>query len=329
MTYLAPAEANAVHRWPQPPEEARFRYVGVLVGEQNFARSSPSQPGIAERLARWAIGLGGGRRRAVTQLVRPQTGMVDDRGVIYVTDAGRGSVFVFDEAQGKLDVWQRADQGESFVLPVGISRGEDGEVLVADAELGRVVRLTLDGKPTGSVGEGSLMRPAGIAYDARRGRIIVADALGHDIKVFDTGGELIDRIGRRGRAPGEFNAPTHLSFANDRLYVTDTLNARVQVLSADGEPLKIIGERGLYVGNLTRPKGVAVDSGQHVYVVESYYDHLLVFDDGGRYLLPIGGSGAGIGQFFLPAGVWTDARDRVFVADMHNARVVVLQFVGG
>jgi DNA-binding beta-propeller fold protein YncE len=82
------------------------------------------------------------------------------------------------------------------------------------------------------------------------------------------------------------------------------------------------------VGNLTRPKGIAVDSSDNLYVVESYFDHLLVFGESGRFLLPIGGHGSAAGQFFLPAGAWSDARGRIFVADMFNGRVSIFLRLG-
>ena len=106
------------------------------------------------------------------------------------------------------------------------------------------------------------------------------------------------------------------------------LNARVQVLSDEGEAQLVVGERGLYVGNLTRPKGVAIDDGGRIYVAESYYDYLLIFDVDGQLLLPIGGSGSSPGQFFLPGGIWTDAGNRIFVADVFNSRVVIFQYLG-
>ena len=135
-------------------------------------------------------------------------------------------------------------------------------------------------------------------------------------------------IGHPGSGPGELNSPTYLAFAGGKLYVTDTLNARVQVFSSQGRHLMTVGTRGLYLGNLTHPKGVAVDPEGHIYVVESYYDHLLVFDDHGQFLLPIGGTGKSAGQFFLPAGVWTDRQNCVFIADSFNGRVMVLQYLG-
>ncbi len=319
--------ASPTQVWPPAPETPRYRFAGELLGEQNFVASSQAGPGATERVLRWLVGLGEARGAEPRVLARPQSGMVDDTGRILVTDPGQRAVFVFDPAQGRLDIWDRAEPGTGFRSPIGIAPGPAGEVLVADAELARIVRLGPKGEPRGSLGQGVLGRPTGLARDAARGLIYVADTAEHDIKVFGDDGALRRRIGRRGRAAGQFNAPTHLAFARDRLYVSDTLNARILVLSREGEPIRSIGQRGLYVGNLTRPKGITVDRDGHIYVVESYYDHLLVFDQQGHYLLPIGGTGTGTGQFFLPAGAWSDSSDRIFVADMFNGRVMIFHYL--
>lgn len=314
--------------WPAAPEIPRYRYAGQLIGEQNYAIETARPVSSGQKLLRWIVGLGRSTRDRPTVLVRPQSGMVDDRGHIYVTDAGRAAVFVFRHEDG-LQVWEMAQPKMRFRSPVGIAAGErPGEVLVADADLGRVFRLDANGSALGSFGEGTIVRPTGIARDPIRGEVYVADSAAHDIKVFDDAGRLKRLLGSRGRDAGQFNAPTHLAFRNDRLYVSDTLNARVQVLAADGQPLSAIGQRGLYIGNLTRPKGVAVDARDNVYVVESYYDHVLVFGGSGQFLLPIGGSGRGIGQFFLPSGAWSDDHGRIFVADMYNGRVMIFEYLG-
>jgi sugar lactone lactonase YvrE len=236
---------------------------------------------------------------------------------------------VFDESAGTLSFWLEAERGRDFMSPVGIAADGAGGFLVADADIGYVLRLAHDGEPAGSIGKGELERPTGLCRSDASGEIFVADSAAHDIKVFDASGRLLRSIGKRGIEAGRFNGPTHLSCSGDRLYVTDTLNARVQVLSASGEPHASIGQRGLFVGNLVRPKGVVTDRDGHVYVIESYYDHVLVFNETGDLLLPIGGTGNGAGQFFLPAGAWTDDGSRLFVADMFNGRVVVLDYLGG
>lgn len=320
--------AAKLQLWPAPPDVPRYMYAGELTGEANFRRPEQDNGGFGG-LLRWIAGIVAGDAAPVV-LQRPQHGVVDDRGRIYVTDASRQAVFVFDQQAGELLVWDKADGLRGFVAPAGIALGSNGEVLVTDAELGLVARLDRTGNPVGQIGKGLLKRPTGIARDPQRRLIYVADTYAHDVKVFDDEGRLVNLIGRRGEAPGEFNYPVYLAFARGELYVTDTMNSRVQVFSADGDVLqRQFGSRGLYVGNLVRPKGVAVDHEGNVYVMESYYDHLLVFDRLGRFLMAIGGTGTGIGKFFLPAGVWTDRRGRIFIADMFNGRVVVFQFLGG
>ncbi len=314
--------------WPQPPETPRYAYVGELTGENNFHDENEQQRSAGVKFLYWLVGLTAGNREPVV-LQRPVSGMVDGQGRILVTDASRRAVFVFDGVAGKLDVWDQAKENVRFESPVGIAPGPNGQILVADAKLGEVIRLDSAGNPVGSFGKGILKWPTGLARDGKRGRVFVVDTYAHDIKVFDDAGKLLDVIGRRGTGPGEFNFPTHLALADGKLYVADTLNSRVQVLDEHGGFLRQFGERGLYVGNMVRPKGVAVDSDNNVYVVESMHDYLLVFNRDGRFLMPIGGTGKKIGEFYLPAGAWTDPHNRIYVADMFNGRVVIFQYLTG
>ena len=319
---------GASQLWPSPPEVPRYAYAGVLTGEENFQVDGDKR-GRSATFFRWLAGLDERDPHPVV-LQRPVSGVVDERGRIYVTDASRQAVFVFDEAAGRLDVWDRAAGLRRFTSPVGVALGRDREVLVTDSELGAVVRLGADGSPLGLIGQGVLKRPTGIARDPVSRQVFVADTSSHDIKVFDDDGRMLRSIGRRGEAEGEFNYPTFLSLRNGELYVTDSINARVQVFAADsGSFRRAVGTRGLFVGNLVRPKGVAVDGEGNLYVVESYYDNLLIYGPAGEFLMPLGGTGSAVGRFFLPAGVWTDERNRIFVADMFNGRVVVFSFLGG
>lgn len=322
--------ATALHTFPSAlaREVPRYRYVGELTGEQNFQASGSEGNGAMYRALRWIAGLDKQHREPIV-LQRPHSGATDAAGRIYVTDTSRRALFVFDEAGGKLEVWELAAPGTRFASPVAVALANDSQVLVTDSELARVFRISASGKPIAHFGAGVLKRPTGIAYNPQQQLVYVADTLAHDIKVFDLQGRLINTFGQRGDADGEFNYPTHLAFAKGALYVTDMMNSRVQSFSSDNEMKLKVGGRGLYIGNFVRPKGVAVDDEGNLYVIESLYDHLLVYDQTGRFLLSIGGTGQGVGQFYLPAGVWVDNRNRVFVADMFNGRVVVLQFLGG
>jgi sugar lactone lactonase YvrE len=315
--------------WPsaQTREKPRYRITGQLFGESNFVSAEGAQGGLSKAL-RWIVGLDGRSSQPIV-LQRPQSGMVDTARRILVTDISRQAIFVFDEGGGKLDVWDRARKNTRFVAPIALAPGPGGQILVTDAELKRVFRLSQTGEPLGEFGAGLLKRPTGIARDMATGQVFVADIHAHDIKVFDDAGNLLRTFGTSGTESGELSYPAHLALAGSKLYVTDTMNARIQVFDLSGKSLFQFGQRGLYLGNLVHPKGVAVDGEGNIYIVESYHDHLLVFDNAGRFLMAIGGTGKSNAEFYLPAGVWTDRDNRVFVADMFNGRVVIFQFLGG
>jgi len=319
-------DANSAKVWPAQPDQARYRYVGTLLGEQNFDTKSES---TWSKFFRWIVGLGFDTKDSPLELLRPNSGTVDNEGRVLVTDVARHGILVFDVEKGDIFEWQMASGDNGFKTPVGIVTGPEGAYFVTDADLKWVVKLDHDGNPMSTFGEEVLKRPTGIARDATRGRLYVADTQEHNIKVFDDNGFLLNIIGQRGTDSGQFNAPTHVTFVNDRLYVTDTFNTRIQILDTQSDTTIGFGQRGRYVGDLVRPKGVAVDSDENIYVVESYHDYLLVYDKSGRYLLPLGGTGQDIGQFYLPSGVWVDKNDRIYVADMFNGRVVVFQYLAG
>lgn len=322
------AETKKIYFPADKDEEVpRFVYVGELIGEPNFVVPESEKRNFLIEVLKFIAGWFENQEPVVLQ--RPQSGVVDESGRILVTDVSRSAVYVFDEQQGALDVWEFAEGFTRFASPSGIALGPEGRVFVADADLARVFLLDKTGKGVGVIGKGQLQRPNGLAWDADNALLYVADTQAHNIKVFDMTGRLVREMGKRGDGPGELNYPTYLAISKNGLVVSDTMNARVQVLPlSDGAPL-IVGQRGTRFGDFVRPKGVAVDNEDNIYAIESYYDHLLIFDNRGRFLLPIGGTGKSIGSFFLPSGVWVDARNRVYVADTFNGRIMVFQFLGG
>ena len=111
--------------------------------------------------------------------------------------------------------------------------------------------------------------------------------------------------------------------------VADTLNFRVQVFERDLQPVRQIGSAGDLPGYFSRPKGLAFDSEDHLYVVDAHFESVQIFDPHGPLLLSFGQEGSRPGEFWLPAGIHIDPSDRIWIADSYNRRVQVFQYLPG
>lgn len=304
--------------WPPPPDIGRVWYVGQLVTDQDLkpARS------FGQRLHRALFGA-----RPARSLLSPFALWTDDRHRLFVCDTNAQLVHVFDLETRAYEQWRPDKSGPAFAQPVGITIDSLGRVLVCDSVLGAIVAFDADGQFLGLLGEDALARPTGLAFDRLSQRIFVADAGTHQIIVLDLQGQLVDLIGRRGTAPGQFNYPTNVAFdSTGNLYVSDSLNFRVQVFDRDLKPIHQIGSKGDRPGSFSLAKGIALDSQDHLYVVDAQFEAVQVFAQSGDLLMTFGDEGQGPGQFWLPAGIHIDSNNRIWIADLYNRRVQVFEF---
>jgi DNA-binding beta-propeller fold protein YncE len=301
--------------WPPPPSPARIELQSV------FRRASDL--GIERSLWRRVTDLisGGGE----LDLVRP-AGVAVAGARIAVADPGAGLVHLYD-LEARRFTALRGCAGQAFAEPVAVAF-LDGTLYVSDAAAARIEIIRDGGDcatpwllPAGS-------RPAGLAADAERHRLYVADAGAHRVLAYDPSGTIVRQLGRRGNAPGELNYPTWLTVdAAGRLYVTDALNFRVQSFDADGAPLASFGQHGDGSGDFASPKGIGVGRDSEIFVVDALFDAVQIFDRDGRYLMVFGDRGREPGHFWLPSGLAV-AGDRIYVADSYNQRVQIFRFLG-
>lgn len=289
--------------------------------------SRPDDLGIKKGFFRRLVDIVFGESEA--RLVRPMA-VVTVGKTLYVADPGANGVHRFDLENGDYELIRAENEG-LLPSPVGLARGANGEVYVADSQLAKVFLIRPGSKlATPVVLRATLDRPTGIAYDASSGRLFVVDTAGHRVNVFERDGSLAASIGRRGTDDGEFNYPTLIWLApHDRLYVTDSLNFRVQIFDRSGRYLGKFGNSGDGTGDLPRQKGVATDSYGHVYIVDSLFHAVQIFSESGRLLLSIGALGGQRGEFRLPTGIFIGEDNYVYVADSYNRRVQVFRYVGG
>lgn len=239
-----------------------------------------------------------------------------------IADTEARVVHLFNLKTGKQLVLSAAGPGQRLESPVAVAFDDEMRLCVCDSALGVLIRYDSTGKFERILSRG-LVRPAGLAIDPKRRILYVSDASEHIVRRFDFEGNPV------GVMSGEFRFPTHLAVdAGGNLLVSDSMNFRILLLTPEGETLAAIGPRpGDASGDLPRPKGVAIDAEQHLYVVDALFDAVQVFDRKGTLLIAFGSTGANPGEFSLPGGIAIDARDLIYVADSYNRRIQVFRYL--
>ncbi len=227
--------------------------------------------------------------KAPGELFKPMGIDVDDAGKLYVLDARRKAVNVYDRDGNFLNSFGRP---EEFSRPSGLTVDPAGtRVFVVD---------------TGGV-------------QSNWHRIVVFDA---------ESGEFLRNISTRGSAEGELNLPREAVVApNGNLYVVDGGNFRIQAFSQEGEFLYSFGSIGLRTGQFSRPKGIAADQDSNIYVVDAAFGNFQVFNPKGQLLMHAGSRNSlnAPATFMLPSGIDVDEDGRVYMVDQFFRKVEVFR----
>ena len=324
--------------WPAPPDEPRIHYVGQISTTADLKAAKPFGEALRELFA---------GKQPIMGVINPFAVETDNHNRLFVADSGGQVVHVFDLDKRTYEQWTPKAPA-AFISPVGLARAADGRLFVADSAAGAIWVFDALGAEIGRWGDDELIRPCGLAYDDVAQRLFIADAGAHQVVILDTAGQPVARLGSRGTAPGQFNFPTNVAIDHHhRLYVSDSLNCRVQqfVEQEGGEvpgdaagasseqqpapafvPRLQIGSRGDMPGYFSRPKGIAVDSEDHLYIVDAEFEAVQVYSSEGNLLMAFGREGRGPGEFWLPAGLCIDDTDRLWIADPYNRRVQVFDY---
>jgi DNA-binding beta-propeller fold protein YncE len=298
--------------WPPPPDEARLEYVGAIDCED----LKPAG-GFLNRLGRW---IGG---RAESDILSLPFDVVVVNQSLFVVCQNLPALVEIDPAKGTFRT--HTDKKKAFMYPVSLCHGGDGAVFVTDPEAAAVF-LYSGGKVKPFI-ETGLVRPTGVAALPGQRRLFVVDTGDQSLKIYDYDGKLLKVVRSFGDADEGFNFPTFAAAVNGQVLVNDALNYQMKRFDSDGNLVSAFGREGDGPGSFSRPKGIAVDSDNHIYVVDNLFDNLQIFDRDGRVLLVIGSAGQAEGQFWSPAGI-DIARDTVYVADTYNNRIQILHYLG-
>ena len=315
---------------PGPPDlllegGRKLSFERVLSSERDIR----GKPGFWKKLVDVVAGEADYKR-----MVRPYGVAVDSRGRVIVTDPGLGGIHIFDPEQHKYKFVERREKSKDSMLePQCIAIDASDNIYVTDSRAGKVFVFEPSGKYKGVLGsikggEGYFKRPTGIAIDRETQKIYITDTLRDKVFILDASGQVLKSIGQHGEKNGEFNLPTELLIKNGVLAVVDAMNFRVQTFDRKGNFQSAIGNLGDSEEALFRPKGIGLDSENHIYLVEALSGMVQVFDHEGQLLYYFGKRGRRPGEFQLPTGLFIDQNDRVYVADSYNRRIQIFQYHG-
>lgn len=123
---------------------------------------------------------------------------------------------------------------------------------------------------------------------------------------------MVEVIGSRGTALGQFNKPRSVAVdSDDNLYVVD-MTGRVQKFSPDG---KFLLSWQMPQTDLGKPKGMCRDKTGDIIVIEPHYSRVNHFSPEGKLLSQWGEPGTNSGQLCLPRAVATNARGDLWVCE--------------
>jgi len=250
---------------------------------------------------------------------------------VIVTDPAISAVHIFDPAARKYKMIDRWDKNrDPMIEPQCVAVDEKDNIYVSDSKAGKVFVFDSQGKTRKVFGsmkgrEGFFRRPTGIAIDRGKHRVYVTDTWADRVYILDIDGQVLSSFGKHGGETGEFNFPTEVQVKDGMVAVVDAMNFRVQLFDLDGNFEAQIGTSGDPAGGIYRPKGMGIDSEDHIYIVDGEWGLVQVFDRRGRLLYRFG-NGTGFGQFLLPAGLFIDRNDRVYLVDSYTHRVQIFQY---
>jgi sugar lactone lactonase YvrE len=318
--------------WPNPPAPTRVKYLNYFCCD----KYTPEDP---KKKSSWMDRMAGAETQAQKYASKPLFALwtpyglaVDSKGNIYIADGKVGAIFVFNTETKELQMIKNGVNAH-FGDIIGLAMDDSDRLFVSDTKFHHILVFGKDRKVEGSISEGGLVDPGGMAIDNENRFLYVADAALDQVFVYDADKlNLIRKIGTAGKKhtltePGQFSVPTNVAVdADANLYVTDMYNNRVEVFDADGNFIRQWGKSGDRPGTFSRPKGIAIDADGHVWVADAVQDILQCYTAEGQFLMWMGGHGLFPGQFRALAGLYIDKNNRIFTSEQYPGRVQMFRY---
>jgi len=309
--------------FPPLPEVPRLQFLTSFSGPEDLGART------ASGFERFVLG----EQEVIEDIAAPY-GMALFEGKLYVCDVGRKTVAVFDlrnRTFGHLTGDRR------LIKPVNIFIDDNGWKYVTDSTAGLVFVFDYDDNLVNMLGRQLKIRPVDVAV--RGSLCYVTDCASNQVVALNkvTGREVM-RVGLRRQPrvrvqpeaelpPGEFSLISDLALDQQgNIYVTDKAGARITEFDSSGIFRRTVGRLGDNIDEFVRPKGIAIDRENRIWVVDAATEVAKIYNEQGQLLLFFGLRGNEPGMMNLPATIVVDY-DNVEFFQKYAAKGAGIEFL--
>jgi len=289
--------------FPPPPEVPRLQFLKSFSGPDDLGAVTTSA------FERFVLG----KPETMDGITTPY-GVAIFEGKLYVCDVGKRMVEVLDL---KNRTFSYLTKDRRLMNPVNIYIDDDGTKYIADPTAGSIFVFDKNDNLSAIFGSESKINPIDIVV--RGQRCYVTDFGSNQVVVLDkTTGREISRIGEKSKRErqveplaelpdGEFSLISDLALDQQgNIYVTDKAGARITQFDRSGTFMRTIGRLGDNIDEFVRPKGIAIDKGSRIWVVDAATEVAKIYNQQAQLLLFFGLPGNEPGMMNLPAKIVLD-----------------------
>ncbi len=306
-----------LNNFPANPEENRVPdiYLQAIPGTDPAPDPTPTQP----------------ESTPVPVMDNPTRLARGPDGRIFVTDARRGSVTIYD------DNLQQRHAITGILNPLGIAVGADGWVYIGSRGKHSVEVFSPEYMYSHSIGQGELQMPSDIELDME-GNIYVADSASNAVRSYFSTGEARYTLVRPGTGSDNFQFPSCVvvgyfnshQYRSGRLFIGDQGRGMIHVFDLSGTYIRSFGEPTSAFsenssGKFARLQSLALNTSGQLYAVDDYLNLIEVFNAwDGTFLYSFGQFGTGPGDLNLPLDILWNADGTILVSNAGNQRLDII-----
>jgi DNA-binding beta-propeller fold protein YncE len=275
--------------YPDPPDTARIQYLTSISSSKEIEKNR----GL---LQKYILG-----EKPPKKIYKPY-GAAFYRSKIFICDLDLEGLEILDLEEGEFEYFIPSGLGK-LKLPINCSVDSSGNLYIADVKRRQIVVFNSNLEYVTSFGKAKNFKPTDVVVT--RDNVWVSNIINGTIDVYknDSTYAFLYSFPEKGVEKGKLFQPTNLFVTNDKVFVSDFGEFNIKAFDHQGNHLSTIGNYGKNLGQFARPKGVAADKDNNLFVVDAAFENVQIFDKDGKLLMFFGGSYRGHGGMWLPAKV--------------------------